>query len=868
MSAPIGDAAGDAAGDVTGDPVARLLAHPPDLPVRHGLDALRAALHDRGAAVLQAPPGSGKTTLVPPVLADLLGGTGGRVVVTQPRRIAARAAARRLASLLGEPVGRSVGYVVRGERVAGPATRVEVVTTGILLRRLQRDPDLPGVGAVVLDEVHERALDADLALALTVDVRSALRPDLLLVAMSATVEAGRTAAALAGGEPAVAVVDVPGALHPVERRWVPLPAGVRRLDDRGTTPAFLDHVAATARAALRRDGGDLLVFLPGAGEVDGVVRRLRGTVEADVHPLHGRLPAAEQDAALGAGPGAGPGAGGTAPRRRRVVVSTAVAESSLTVPGVRLVVDAGLSREPRTDHRRGLAGLVTVRVSRAGADQRAGRAGREGPGVVHRCWSESEEPHLPAHPEPEVATADLTGFALELAVWGTPDGAGLALLDAPPAPALAAARATLADLGAVDADGAVTARGRALAQVPTDPRLARALVDGAPLVGARRAAEVVALLAEDVRAPGADLVAALRAVRRGGPGAAAWKATARRLEGLVGGATARPVDALTDDVAVGLVVALAHPDRVARRRPGGTSYLTVGGTGAALPRAGDRDAGATGLGGLEWLAVADLDRRPGAGDATVRAAAPLTEDLALEAAAARWHERDEVGWRGDRVTARRVTRLGAIELAAAPLTALPPGALATAWGQRLARDGLDALPWGEAARALRRRLAFLHRTLGAPWPDVSDAGLAATAERWLGADPRRTDLVAALRGLLPWPEAGRVDELAPERVVVPSGSAVRVDYSGDQPVLAVRLQEVLGWEASPRLADGRVPLLLHLLSPAQRPLAVTADLRSFWDEVYPQVRAEMRGRYPRHPWPEDPWTAPPTRRAAPRRPRA
>jgi len=839
------------------DPFARLLADPPDLPVRHGLDALRTALRGRGAAVLQAPPGSGKTTLVPPTVADLLGGGGGRVVVTQPRRIAARAAARRLASLLGEPVGQSVGYVVRGERVTGPTTRVEVVTTGVLLRRLQRDPDLPGVGAVVLDEVHERALDDDLALALLVDVRGALRADLLLVAMSATIEATRTAAALAGEEPPVAVVDVPGALHPVERRWAPLPPGVLRLDDRGTTPAFLDHVAATARRALARDPGDLLVFLPGAGEVDRVVRRLRGTVDSTaVHPLHGRLPTAEQDRALARGAG------------RRVVVSTAVAESSLTVPGVRLVVDAGLSRVPRIDHRRGLGGLVTVRVSRAGADQRAGRAGREGPGVVHRCWSEAEEPHLPAHPEPEVATADLTGFALELAVWGTPDGAGLALLDPPPAAALDAARATLTDLGALGPDGAVTPRGRALAQVPADPRLARALVDGAPLVGARRAAEVVALLAEDVRAPGADLVAALRGVRRGGPASASWKATARRLEGLVTRTATtgpdRAGDRLTDDVAVGIVVAMAHPDRVARRRPSGSSYLLVGGTGAALPR----DGGGTGLAGLEWLAVADLDRRPGAGDAPDPAERAGSAGVGAEAAAARWHEADEVGWRGDRVTARRVTRLGAIELASVPLTQPPPGAAARAWRERLAREGLDALPWGEAARSLRRRLDFLHRTLGEPWPDVTDAGLAASAEQWLGADPRRTDLVAALRGLLPWPEAGRLDELAPERVAVPSGSVVRVDYAADQPVLAVRLQEVLGWEASPRLADGRVPLLLHLLSPAQRPLAVTADLASFWDDVYPQVRAEMRGRYPRHPWPEDPWTAPPTRRAAPRRPRS
>ncbi len=825
------------------DALQRLLADPPDLPVVGGLAALRTALAERGSAVVQAPPGTGKTTMVPPAVALL---SEGRVVVTQPRRIAARAAARRLASLLGEPVGQTVGYAVRGERRTSAATRIEVVTTGLLLRRLQRDPELPGVGAVVLDEVHERQLDADLTLALLVDVRSVLREDLLLVAMSATVEAERTAALL--GDPAVPVVDVPGALHPVERRWAPLPPGVLRVDDRGVTPAFLDHVAATTRVALAEGEGDVLVFVPGVAEVDGVVRRLAG-VEADVRPLHGRLPGEQQDLALSPGP------------RRRVVVSTAVAESSLTVPGVRSVVDAGLSREPRTDHRRGLAGLVTVRVSRAGAAQRAGRAGREGPGRVHPCWSEAEHAHLPEHPEPEIAVADLTGLALELAVWGSPDGAGLALLDPPPAPALATARATLADLGAVDGAGAVTERGRAIAGVPVDPRLARALLDGAALVGARRAAEVVAMLSEDVRPPGGDLVAGLRQLRRGGPGAGPWKAAVERLGGYVDGAP-RPAEELTDDLAVGLVVALAHPDRVARRRPGGSAYLMVGGTGAVLPR------GESALAGLEWLAVADVDRRAGEREARVRSAAPVDADLALEAAAARWGEDDEVAWREGRVVARRVTRLGAIELASAPLAEPPVAAVGAAVREGLRRDGLAALPWKESARELRARLAFLHAALGEPWPDVGDEALLDGLDSWLdlsrvrsGRDLARLDVLSGLRGLLPWPAAARLDELAPERVDVPSGSSVRVDYTDpEQPVLAVKLQEVFGWASTPRLADGRVPLLLHLLSPARRPLAVTADLASFWESAYPAVRGEMRGRYPRHPWPEDPWSATATAR--------
>lgn len=834
-----------------GRSLAQLLAHPPDLPVVGGLDAVRQALSDGGVVVVQAPPGTGKTTMVPPAVAARV---AGRVIVTQPRRIAARAAARRLASLLGEQVGGTVGFSVRGDRQVGADTRIEFVTTGVLLRRLQRDPELAGVDAVILDEVHERQLDADLTLAFLLDVRATLRDDLRLVAMSATIEAERTAAVLGGDRP-VPIIAVPGVLHDIVVHWAPPPAGVLPTDERGVPPRFLDHVAATVRHALATDVGDVLVFVPGVGEVGGVVRRLSNHPDVDVRPLHGRLPSREQDLALSPG------------QRRRVIVSTAVAESSLTVPGVRIVVDAGLSREPRTDQRRGLPALVTVRVSRASAEQRAGRAGREAPGAVHRCWSRADHAHLPGHPSPEIAVADLTAFGLELAAWGSPDGAGLALLDAPPEVSMAAARQTLLGLGAVDESGTITDRGRQMVHVPVDPRLARALLDGAELVGSHRTAEVVALLADEVRVPGGDLVAALRAMRRGGQGTGSWKETVGRLERAVDPAGRTD---LTDDLAVGVVVALAHPGRIARRRPGGSSYLMVGGTGASFHR------GDPALSGVSWIAIADAERRSGASDATIRSAAPLDEDLALEAASSLWREVDEVAWTEGRLVARRVTRLGAVELSSAPITRPSPDLVATAVQDALATDGLTLLPWSEASIALRHRLGFLHRALGDPWPDVSAAALLDSIETWLGADLagvrstrdlRRIDVLAALRRLLPWPDASRLDQLAPERLTVPSGSAVRVDYREDQPVLAVRIQEAFGWSATPRIADGRVPVLLHLLTPARRPAAVTADLESFWSGPYQQVRAELRGRYPKHAWPEDPWTAPATRGPA-RRPRS
>ncbi|MEU1885819.1 ATP-dependent helicase HrpB [Micromonospora rifamycinica] len=835
---------------------------PLDLPVRPALPPLLRALTGTGGAVLVAPPGTGKTTLAPLAVAE---GVAGTVLVAQPRRVAARAAARRMADLLGERVGGRVGYAVRGDRRVGPGTRIEVVTTGLLVRRLLRDPDLPGVDAVLLDEVHERQLDADLALAFTVEARAALRPELWLVAMSATPEADRFAALLGGDTPAP-VIRAEAALHPVDRVWTPPPRPVAPPGAGRVDPALLDHVAGTVRRALHEQDGDLLVFLPGAGEIGAVARRLADLADrVAVLPLHGRLPAAAQDAAL------------RPAGRRRVVLATSVAESSLTVPGVRVVIDAGLSRVARTDLARGLGALVTVPVSRAAATQRAGRAGRQAPGVVYRCWSEATHGRLAAQPEPEIATADLTGFALDLVAWGSPDGTGLALPDPPPDAALTVARETLATLGAIDADGRVTARGRAIAATGTHPRLARALLDGATRVGPDRAAELVALLAEDgLTGRHDDLTAGWRRLRDGAdPGVSArWRAEVRRLRAALpatgrGGGNGGGGGWLPDDLAAGLLVGLAYPERLARlRRAGGTSYLMAGGTGAEL-------AAGSALTGTGWLAVAVADRSPGAPTARVRLAAPVDEATAREAGGPLLTEAQEVGWTDGDVLARQVSRLGAIELVSRPLTRPAPELVAAALAEGLRQAGLDLLTWTPAARSLRQRLAFCRQAGGDDWPDVSDAALLAAADRWLGpelatarrrADLARIDVTGALRRLLPWPQAGRLDELAPERIAVPSGSRVRVDYTDPAaPVLAVKLQETFGWADAPRLAGGRVPVRLHLLSPAGRPVAVTADLASFWRTGYPQVRGELRGRYPRHPWPEDPTTAVPTRHTTHRR---
>ncbi|MFQ6193505.1 ATP-dependent helicase HrpB [Streptomyces sp. NPDC000405] len=839
------------------------------LPVRSVLPALGEALEGHGAAVLCAPPGTGKTTLVPLALAGLTGsGPVRRVLVAEPRRIAARAAARRMAWLLGEEVGGKVGFTVRGERRAGPSTVVEVVTTGVLLQRLQRDPELAGVDVVVLDECHERHLDADTAAAFLLDVRAALRPELRLVAASATTDAEGWARLL-GGAP---VVEAAGVSHPVEVVWAPPERAIRPPHGMRVDPALLEHVAAVVRRALREREGDVLCFLPGVGEIGRVAGLLGGAPGgAEVLQVHGRAPAAVQDAVLAGGTGT-----------RRVVLATSVAESSLTVPGVRVVVDAGLAREPRMDHARGLSALTTVRASRASGRQRAGRAGREAPGAVYRCWTEADETRLPAFPAAEITVADLTAFALQAACWGDPDATGLALLDAPPAGALAAARSVLTATGAVDADGRPTDRGRRMARLGVHPRLARALLDGAREVGARRAAEVVALLSEEPpREYGDDLAAAWRSARRGNDAyGARWRAEARRLESALRSVSEEPTAATSrtdtsgtgdsDDAVAGLIAALAFPERVARLR-GGASYLMVSGTGAEL---GDGSRLRT----APWLAVAVADRPVAAASARVRLGAVIDEETARAAAGSLLDEGEEVRWSEERrdVVARRVARLGAVELTASVLNAPDRGLVRAALLEGLRREGPGLLRWGAEGAALRQRLAFLRRELGEPWPDVSDEALLARADEWLGveldrarrrADLERLDAGAALERLLPWAsgDAVRLAELAPERIEVPSGSRIRVDYGGEQPVLAVKLQELFGLHETPRVAGGRVPVLVHLLSPAGRPAAVTADLASFWRDGYRSVRAELRGRYPRHPWPEDPATATATRRANARR---
>ncbi|RRR98562.1 ATP-dependent helicase HrpB [Glycomyces terrestris] len=814
----------------------------PDLPIRESLPALLEAVARTGTAVLAAPPGTGKTTLAPLALAGLIDAGPDhvtrdmpqrRVLVAEPRRLATRAAAARMAAILGERVGDRVGFQIRGETRRSAATRVEVVTTGVLLNRLLADPELPGVDLVVLDECHERHLETDTACAFLIETRQVLRPDLGLVAASATADVALwTGLLAAGGDPAPAIASEP-MRHPVAMHWAPPRERLDPPDGLRVDPRFLGHVSHVVGRALDADDGDALVFLPGAAEIRRVADQLRN-LDADIYQLHGSVSSAEQDRAMRAG------------GRRRVVLATDIAESSLTVPGVRIVVDAGLARRPVVDHARGLPGLTTAPASRAAADQRAGRAGREGPGAVWRCWSEAEHLRRAAQPVPDVAAADLTAFRLQAACWGTAV-ADLALPGPPPAGAVEAAEAVLEALGAIDGDGAATDRGRALARVGLHPRLARALVDGAARVGSAKAAEVAALLGLDRRGSGDDLLAQWRQLRAARD--RQWEREAQRLARAVPEVDRR----VGDDEAAATVIALAFPERVAKRS--GAQWLTAGGTGATC-------ADGSALAGSEWIAVADADRSPGRAAALIRAGVPIDGGLARELVGVRREERVE--WDRERrdVVARSVRMVGAITDAVEPLKDPDPALVAAALHEGLRQEGLALLGRWPLAKELRDRMAFCHREIGEPWPDVSEAALVADTawlEPWWSRARRREDLARitaedALRNLLPWSED--IDRAAPRRLELGNGVTGRVDYGDGRPVLSMKLQLFFGATAIPPVAG--VPVQAHLLDPAGRPLAVTSDLESFWQGPYQQVRKEMRGRYPKHPWPEDPASAEPT----------
>ena len=856
-----------------------LVSQPPQLPVTRALGDIAAATRPGGCAVVTAPPGTGKTTLLPPAVAVALAShdvSAGRVLVTQPRRVAARAAARRIARLLGEEVGGQVGYSVRGDSRVSERTRVEMVTPGVALRRLQRDPELPGVSALIVDEFHERDLDTDLALAFALDARSALRDDLFVALTSATLEASRTVdflRASTGEEPAL--VDIPGDIFPLELRYAPPPRGVEAVgaigNERvGVRREYLAHVARTVEETVASTEGSVLVFLPGVGEIETVRSNLH-LGDVPVLTLHGQLSAAEQDRALS------PAAG------RRVILSTSIAESSLTVPGVSVVVDAGLAREPRFDAGRSLSSLVTVPAALARLEQRAGRAARTGPGVAVRVMDSVDVARRPAQSAPGIATQDLTDARLQVASWGTPVEE-LALLDAPPAGTWEAAGQRLSSLGAIDEAGAATALGRTLASLPLDPPLGRALLASSAILGASKAARFVALLSEDVRAPGADLGALERRLGRGGASdsgvgkaqAARVKETQARLERLARRLPASaPAGALASVVAddqgkartredeLALTCALAYPEWIARRRPGSAAYILAGGVGAELPQGSP-------LEGQEWLAVASIDRAPASRHARILAAVPLSEEDALAAGGALLETRTQASIDKGALTATRTRALGAIPLRSAPASSLSEEEATALVAEHLAARGLGDLGWGKEASSLRERMRVLHEVLGDPWPDVSDEALAGSAHEWLAPWAKRlaqggslssVSMLDALRSMLPWPQAARLDELAPEKMPIPAGGTRPIDWSGAHPVLTLRVQQAFGWTDTPRLVDGRVPLVLHLTDPAGRPAAVTSDLTSFWAGPYRDVRAQLRGRYPKHPWPEDPLHAEPTNRA-------
>ena len=810
-------------------------------PIDALLPQLRDTLAQHATVLLSAPPGAGKTTRVPPALLGTAWLGQGRILLLEPRRLAARAAAGFMARERGEPVGQTIGYRTRLDSRISAATRIEVITEGILTRILQSDPSLEGIGCLIFDEFHERSLQADLGLALAREIQQALRPDLRIVVMSATLAVDALLPRL--NQPPL--LEAEGRSFPVTLHYHP-PPRERRL---------LDHVASSVLMVLEQEQGSILVFLPGSGEIRRVARALAGRLPPAVNlcPLYGQMGPDDQDAAIAPCP----------PGQRKVVLATAIAESSLTIDGIRVVIDAGLQRSSRFDPNAGMPRLVTTPASRAAADQRAGRAGRLEPGLCYRLWPEGEQTRRPAHTPPEIAQADLAALVLELAGWGTADPQALCWLDPPPPAHWNQAMDLLLKLGAVDVSGRITAHGRALLQLGLHPRLGQLLLGGRARGQARLAAELAALLSDRDPLPpgsGCDLAVRIAALRRGHPGVPPARVKplrqlADRLS-ITGSVKAAGGEAGGD--CIGALLALAFPDRIAQARGGRGRFRLSNGRGAFLP---EEDA----LAGEPWLVAAELDGQ--AREARIFLAAPISQ-ATLEAVLAAGIQIEECAeWdagRG-RMLARRRRLLGALvleetELAQPPAAVLEAGLLAA-----VRQRGLEALPWTDAARQWQARIQLLHRLWPSDWPAVDDASLLATLEQWLGPflygarswrEVERVDLLSAIGSLVAPARRAAVERLAPASLNIPTGRTVRLDYQAEGgPVLATKLQSVFGWTTTPSVADGRVPVVLHLLSPAGRPLAVTADLASFWTNAYPEVRKDMRGRYPKHPWPEDPRSA-------------
>ncbi len=826
----------------------------PPLPIDAALPELTAVLRAQHAAVLVAPPGAGKTTRVPLVLAGEQWAQKHRILVLEPRRLAARAAADRMAKILGERVGDTVGLRVRFGSKISARTRIEILTEGVFTRLVLDDPMLDGVAAVLFDEFHERSLDADLGLALARDVQQGLREDLRLVVMSATIDGARVAKLL-GEAP---VVAAQGRAFPVETRYL-------GRDARPIEPQVADAIVR----AMRAETGSLLAFLPGAAEIRRTAALLDGRLDpsVDVVALYGALATEDQVRAIEP----------AAPGRRKIVLATSIAETSITIEGVRIVIDSGLARVPRYEPDVGVTRLTTVRVSRAAADQRRGRAGRTEPGICYRLWDEPQTAALESFSRPEILSADLSSFALDLAAWGSgPEH--LAFLDPPPHPALAEANALLAELGAIDGAGRITAEGRKLRLLPLPPRLARMVVDAAAIGAALPAAELTVLIGErGLAGDDVNLTDRLSAFHRDrSPRAREARAMAERWAEVATSSTLPFAEAASsslageggEEISVGALLALAYPERIAKNRGGAAgAFVLANGRGAQIDPASP-------LAREPYLAVAELAGSAAAG--RILLAAPITLAEIEAHFADRIVTREEIAF--DPATAslrlRRLRRFGAITLAEQPMPAVASEAAARMLAEAIARLGIDRLPWTKALRQWRDRVMFLRRAEGGDWPDLSDAALAADVDWLTTAFAGKTSLAelspdefgAALAARLPFPLQRRLEAEAPTHFAAPTGSRVPIDYAADGgPKIAIRVQELFGLDRHPAIAGGKVPLLVELLSPAQRPVQMTRDLPGFWRGSYAAVRAEMRGRYPKHPWPEDPIAATATRRAKPRR---